>query len=83
VEGESSEGAKALRDRTRRRPTPNRQEDDIGQVYAVRAGGVVIRRILMPKTRMHVFYEVWSDEKVVMIVALWGATKEQGPDIDR
>jgi hypothetical protein len=37
----------------------------------------------MPKTRTHVFYEVGEDEAVAMIVALWGATKEHGPDIDR
>lgn len=54
---------------------------DIGQVYAVRAGGVIVRRVLMPKTRTHVFYEVWEHEGVAMIVALWGATKEHGPDI--
>jgi hypothetical protein len=29
----------------------------------------------------HVFYEVQGHEDTPMIVALWGATKEHGPDI--
>jgi hypothetical protein len=56
---------------------------DIGQIYTIRSGSVVIRRLLMPKTRTHVFYEVREDEPVVMIVALWGAMKEHGPDMNR
>jgi plasmid stabilization system protein ParE len=56
---------------------------DIGQVYAARAGGVIVRRVLMPKTRTHVFYEVMENEGMVMIVALWGATKEHGPGVGR
>lgn len=55
---------------------------DVGSVYAVRAGGVIVRRVLMPKTRTHVFYEVQNNEDVAMIVALWGATKEHGPAFD-
>jgi hypothetical protein len=58
------------------------QKPDLGQVYAVRGGGVVVRRILMEKTRTHVFYEVMESEQVIMIVALWGAVKETGPNLD-
>jgi hypothetical protein len=54
------------------------EKPDIGHVYAVRAGGVTVRRVLMPKTSTHVFYELQQDEDVAMIVALWGATKEHG-----
>jgi hypothetical protein len=59
------------------------EKPDIGLVYAVRAGGVLVRRVLMPKTRTDVFYEVREDEDVAMIVALWGAMKEHGPDVNR
>jgi hypothetical protein len=58
------------------------EKPDVGSVCAVRAGGVIVRRVLMPKTHTHVFYEVWDDEGVAMIVALWGATKEHGPALD-
>ena len=58
------------------------EKPDVGLVYAVRAGGVIVRRVLMPKTRTHVFYEVWEDEDMAMIVALWGAMKEHGPEVD-
>jgi hypothetical protein len=34
------------------------EKPDTGQVYAVRAGGVIVRRVPMPKTRTHVFYEL-------------------------
>lgn len=64
----------------RRRITDN---PDSGKVYAVRAGGVVVRRVLMPKTRTHVFYELREGEHVAMIVALWGAMKEHGPELGR
>ena len=33
--------------------------------------------------RTHVFYEILETQGVAMIVALWGATKEHGPEIDR
>jgi hypothetical protein len=31
------------------------EKPDVGAVYAVRAGGVIVRRVLMPKTHTHVF----------------------------
>jgi hypothetical protein len=55
------------------------EKPDLGQVYTVTRDGTVIRRILMPKTRTHVFYEDMPSE--VMIVALWGAMKGTGPDL--
>ena len=57
------------------------EKPDIGNVYAIREGGIVVRRVLMPKTRTHVFYEVLEGENIAMIVALWGAMKEHGPEI--
>ena len=58
------------------------EKPNLGVIYAVRRGGTVVRRILMEKTHTHVFYEVMESEQVIMIVALWGATKETGPDLD-
>jgi plasmid stabilization system protein ParE len=54
---------------------------DLGQFFALRPGGIVIRRILMPKTRTHVFYEVRDRENIIMIVALWGAMRGDAPDV--
>jgi hypothetical protein len=34
------------------------EKPDIGHVYAIRAGGIIVRRVLMPKTGTHVFYEI-------------------------
>jgi plasmid stabilization system protein ParE len=53
---------------------------DLGQPYVVR-GGIIVRRLLMEKTRNHAYYEVREAERVVMIVALWGAVKGTGPDL--
>ena len=58
------------------------EKPDLGQVYAVRRDGVVVRRILMEGTHTHVFYEVLEVERTLMIVALWGAAQETGPDLD-
>lgn len=38
----------------------------------------VVRRILMPETRNHVYYRVVSDE-VAQILTLWGAVRGRGP----
>ena len=58
------------------------EKPDIGHVYAIRSGGVIVRRVLMEKTRTHVFHEVREQEGVAMIVALWGAVKGTEPEID-
>jgi hypothetical protein len=36
-----------------------------------------VHRVLMPKTRHHLYYVVLSD--VVFVLSVWGATKERGP----
>jgi plasmid stabilization system protein ParE len=51
---------------------------ETGTPYVERQG-VVVRRVLMPKTRNHVYYEVDRENLVVMILAVWGAPKGQGP----
>lgn len=53
---------------------------DRGEVYGERDGAVV-RRILMPKTDTHVYYEIDEAKSVVMIFTLWGARKGRGPKL--
>jgi plasmid stabilization system protein ParE len=38
---------------------------------------VVVRRVLMPKTRNHVYFTVSDDE--VVILSVWGARRARGP----
>lgn len=38
-----------------------------------------VRRVLMRKTRNHVYYVEHDDH--VLVVAVWGAVKESGPDL--
>jgi plasmid stabilization system protein ParE len=56
------------------------EKPDLGLLF-VHRGGVAVRRLLMERTRNHVYYEVDESEGVVMIVALWGAVKGSGPDL--
>jgi plasmid stabilization system protein ParE len=43
--------------------------------------GVVVRRVLLRKTRNHVYYEIDRANGVVMIIAVWGAPKGEGPKL--
>jgi hypothetical protein len=43
--------------------------------------GVVVRRVLLPKTHNHVYYETDRENGVVMILAVWGAPKGRGPKL--
>lgn len=45
--------------------------------------GMVVRRLLLEKTRNHVYYEVHENEAVVMIVALWGAVPRRRAAVTR
>jgi hypothetical protein len=36
-----------------------------------------VRRVLLPKTKNHVYYAVEGDE--IVVVSIWGAPKEHGP----
>jgi plasmid stabilization system protein ParE len=51
---------------------------EAGTPYAERQG-IVVRRVLLPQTRNHVYYEVDRENAVVMILAVWGAPRGQGP----
>ena len=50
------------------------------QIYAYIDGGPV-RRILLEKTRCHVYYVVLEHENLVRVVAVWGASRERGPKL--
>lgn len=43
--------------------------------------GIVIWRMLLQKTRNHVYFRVDRVAGVVMIVAVWGAPKARGPKL--
>jgi hypothetical protein len=49
------------------------------QVYAY-IDGEPVHRILLEKTRCHVYYVISESEKLVRMVAIWGASREHGPD---
>ncbi len=53
---------------------------EVGAPYQ-RRRGVMVRRVLLPKTRNHVYYEIDRTLNVVMILAVWGAPKEHGPKL--
>jgi plasmid stabilization system protein ParE len=50
------------------------------QVYAY-IDGEPVRRMLLEKTRCHVYYVILEHEKLMRIVAIWGASREHGPDL--
>ncbi|MBC8068544.1 MAG: type II toxin-antitoxin system RelE/ParE family toxin [Deltaproteobacteria bacterium] len=51
----------------------------IGKRYLHATGG--IRRVLLRSTRNHVYYVEHEDR--VLVVAVWGAVKGAGPDLNR
>jgi len=54
--------------------------DEDRQCYALR-GGRTIWRLLMPKTRNHLYYRHDLTAGVVEIVAIWNATAGAAPDV--
>jgi hypothetical protein len=50
------------------------------QIYAY-IDGEPVRRLLLEKTRCHVYYVVFEREKLVRIVAVWGATQQRDPKL--
>jgi len=40
-----------------------------------------VRRMLLPKTDNHVYYEIDREKGVVMIFMLWGGRKARGPKL--
>ena len=52
---------------------------EIGQSYRV-ARGKLIQRVLMKKTRCHVYYFHDRERELVEIHSVWGARRERGPN---
>ena len=50
-----------------------------GTIYRGRTK--VYRRILMPKTRYHLFYEYFPEAGVLAVAAVWSAVRGSGPEI--
>lgn len=48
------------------------------QVYAY-IDGEPVRRMLLEKTRCHVYYVILERENLVRIVAVWGGRRGRGP----
>jgi plasmid stabilization system protein ParE len=55
-------------------------EPESGAPYVEREG-ILVRRVLLPKTRNHVYYEMYAASGEVMIVAVWGAPKRRVPKL--
>lgn len=51
---------------------------EIGQSYR-RARGKLIQRVLMKKTRCHVYYFHDRENDLVEVHSVWGARRERGP----
>ena len=52
----------------------------VGQSYR-RARGKLIQRVLMKKTRCHVYYFHDSERDIVEIHSIWGARRRRGPTL--
>jgi plasmid stabilization system protein ParE len=50
----------------------------IGSKYTTR-NGKVARRVLMPRTRNHVYFQVDESTQTVHVLAVWGAPRGRGP----
>jgi plasmid stabilization system protein ParE len=50
----------------------------LGVRYRSRTGREV-RRILMPKTRSHAYFELDEQLEAIVVLAIWGAPRRRGP----
>lgn len=50
----------------------------MGSKYVTRSGKQV-RRVLMPKTRKHLYFEIDEDQRRIVVLAVWGAPRGSGP----
>jgi plasmid stabilization system protein ParE len=53
---------------------------ELGSPYVERRG-LLIRRVLLRKTQNHAYYEIDRADGIVMIIAVWGAPKGEGPKL--
>jgi hypothetical protein len=59
-----------------------REVTNAGSLYTV-LDGLAIRRVLLRKTRTHVYYSVDVDAELVTVLAVWGAAKGRSPRLWR
>ncbi len=52
----------------------------VGRVYAVHRVGIV-RRLVLEKTRHHLYYRYRSDIDELVVLVVWGSPREQGPKL--
>ena len=57
-----------------------RTEPDAGLVYAVHRSGTV-RRVVLVKTRHHLYYRHRPDREEIVVLAVWGSPRERGPKL--
>jgi plasmid stabilization system protein ParE len=50
----------------------------IGSPYTTRSGKTV-RRLLLPKTRHHLYFEVDEANRLIVILAIWGGPRGSEP----
>ena len=55
-------------------------QPELGPVYET-VRGLVIRRLLLPKTERHVYYSVDTVTATVTVYVIWGARKGRGPKL--
>jgi hypothetical protein len=56
-----------------------RTDPHVGMLYEQGNFEAPVRRVLMPKTKNHVYWAVEGDE--VVVVSIWGARKRRGPKL--
>lgn len=44
-------------------------------------GGRTARRLLLPKSRNHVYFEVDEASGLIVVLAVWGAPRAKGPKL--
>jgi plasmid stabilization system protein ParE len=52
---------------------------NVGTLYEQGKLGASVRRVLLPKTKNHVYYAVHDNE--IVVVSIWGAPKRRGPQL--
>jgi plasmid stabilization system protein ParE len=53
---------------------------EVGGVYKTRKGNQV-RKIVLPKTEYHVYFQLDRDADWLMILVVWGARRERAPKL--
>lgn len=72
--------ALVLRELARARDVVALDDAMAGKVYR-RATSASYRRLLLRRSRFHVYYMVDEGERAVRIVAIWNAVRGHGPDL--